>query len=220
MEKSEFLTNIAHRLSRQPGQSPSPRTSIGVPDFWSDRNMAEDELLERFSDRFTAQGGELITANSTDALLQKLEKCLSELQPTDVGAWGRTANWAVDVHRVLDKWSAMRFDEATASQFAAVQVSITGCAYAVADTGTVVMMSSPAQGRGAHILPPVHIVVMDASQIRLRLGEIFDEVTANDESLPASVHFVSGPSRSSDIENDQSVGVHGPARVIAFVLDS
>lgn len=220
MDKQSFLTNIAQRLDRVIGQPPDNRMSIGVPDFFAQRTMSNNEQLDRFETQFTAQGGALVRAQDIHSLQHSLNEYLVDLGATSVGSWGRTAAWTVDVESVLDQWNAVRFDETTPSEFAKVQVSITGCAYAIADTGTIVMMSGKGQGRSAHVLPLMHIVVIHASQIRLRLGEVLQELSACEQPLPSSIHFVSGPSRSSDIENDQSIGVHGPARVVAFVLDN
>lgn len=225
MNRQEFLSNIAHRLGRELEQPASQRTVVGVPEFWADRTLSKDDLVDRFEAHFTALGGELFRFNNSEELCHCLEEMLSDLQPNCVGAWGRSAEWTVDVESVLDHWQAVRWDESTSNQFASVQVGITGSLYAIADTGTIVMKSGMAQGRGAHILPLVHIAVLKSDQLRLRLGEVLQELNLEEAhgnpgiKLPASVHFVSGPSRSSDIENDQSIGVHGPARVVVFLLD-
>lgn len=186
--------------------------------------MTQEACTARFVEQFSALGGEIQTFASVEALKNGLEACLQELGADLIGAWGQAADWPLDVEDVLQKWNAIRWDESTVTQFASVQVGITSCAYAIADTGTLVMMSSQDQGRSVHLISAVHLVVMTADQIRLRLGEVFADVqklgeTAPDQ-VPASIHFVSGPSRSSDIENDQSIGVHGPARVIILLLDA
>ncbi|WAH38037.1 LutC/YkgG family protein [Alicyclobacillus dauci] len=222
MNKADFLANISSRLGRQTNDPPSPRQVAGVPEFWADRVLDAPELTARFVESFAGLGGEIECFDSESALVDRIDSFLTELAPTRVGAWGQRANWSVNVERVLEKWDALRWDQTTPQEFANVQVSVTGCTYAIADTGTIVMTSSESQGRGTHVLPLVHLVVMTGDQIRLRLGEVFHLLTENAASaggsLPAYTHFVSGPSRSSDIENDQSIGVHGPARVVVFLL--
>lgn len=217
MNKTEFLSNISHRLGRKLGEPQSPRQVMGVPDFWINRKLVLDAKITRFVENFATLGGEIELFDSPSLLLDGLNDFLTELSPRQVGAWGNEAEWPIDVETVLNRWDALRWNETTPHDFASVQVSITSCTYAIADTGTLVMKSNPFQGRSAHILPLVHVVVMTKGQLRLRLGEVFTELNQS-EPLPASVHFVSGPSRSSDIENDQSIGVHGPARVVVFMV--
>ncbi|MCL6444853.1 MAG: lactate utilization protein, partial [Alicyclobacillus sp.] len=97
---------------------------------------------------------------------------------------------------------------------------ITGASFGVADTGTIVLACGDAAGRTVHQVPLVHLVVMRESQIVQSLGDAMTRLreVAPSGRIPAYVHFISGPSRSSDIENDQTIGVHGPARVMCFLL--
>lgn len=219
MNKKDFLMNVSIRLRRTSDEPPSARTSIGAPAFWVEREQQPADLTRRFVDSFRAHGGEIELFSTDDHLRCGLDEHLHTLSPQVVGAWGLTADWPVDVEGVLAAWNTVRWDQSRSEAFARVQVSVTGCKWGIADTGTVVMESSHTQGRGAHMLPTVHIVLMRETQIRLRLGEALSSLTEQNKQsgLPASVHFVSGPSRSSDIENDQSIGVHGPARVIILL---
>ncbi|WP_206922355.1 LutC/YkgG family protein [Alicyclobacillus suci] len=226
MNKTTFLTNIASRLGRTTTQSPNPRQIVGAPEFWIHRQKSEAERVALFREQFEALGGEFEQFSTESALSTRLAELLDDLAPQQIGAWGPHAAWPVNVEDVLTSYHALRWAPGmTPHAFANVQASVTGCAYAIADTGSIVMTSGPEQGRSVHIMPLIHIVLMRAHQIRLRLGEVFDEVKSGLRSsdghheLPASVHFVSGPSRSSDIENDQSIGVHGPARVIVLLLE-
>lgn len=220
MNKADFLANIRTRLHRAEGEPASARSAIGVPDFFANRTFTPAQCTERFIESFTGLAGELECFDTEAQLLQSLDDFLTELGPNRIGSWGEDAEWPISLQALLDKWDAIRWDETTPQDFQSVDVSVTGCAYAIADTGTIVMTSSPAQGRGVHVLPSVHVVVMREDQIVLRLGEVFASLTGeeNRAPLPASVHFVSGASRSSDIENDQSIGVHGPARVVVMLL--
>ncbi|MFX4301878.1 LutC/YkgG family protein [Alicyclobacillus tolerans] len=218
MDKNHFLENIAQRLGRSLGQPPHIRKEMaGVPEFWAERSLTPRECLEKWIENFTSQGGEAKRFDSKQDLTESLDCLLTELSVQSVGAWGKTAAWPIDIENILDKWKALRWDETWPEKFSHVQVGITGCSWAIADTGTLVMKSGKAEGRGTHLMPQVHIVILRSRQICLRLGEVFSALQ-QEAMLPAAVHFISGPSRSSDIENDLSIGVHGPARVIAFIL--
>jgi L-lactate utilization protein LutC len=82
--------------------------------------------------------------------------------------------------------------------------------YALADTGSVVLAASPDEPRAASLLPDVHVTLVSEDVIVAGLDELFAAV-GND--LPSSLAIVTGPSRSADIEQKLTVGVHGPGEV-------
>jgi L-lactate dehydrogenase complex protein LldG len=82
--------------------------------------------------------------------------------------------------------------------------------YALADTGSVVLAASPDEPRAASLLPNVHVTLVSEDVILPGLDELF---TAVGDDLPSSLAIVTGPSRSADIEQLLTVGVHGPGEV-------
>jgi L-lactate dehydrogenase complex protein LldG len=82
--------------------------------------------------------------------------------------------------------------------------------YALADTGSVVLSASPEEPRAASLLPDVHVTLVSEDVILPGLEELF---TAVGDDLPSSLAIVTGPSRSADIEQKLTVGVHGPGEV-------
>jgi L-lactate dehydrogenase complex protein LldG len=64
----------------------------------------------------------------------------------------------------------------------------------------------------------MHVVLLDSSRIVARMGEAFEKL-ARARTLASSLIFVTGPSRTSDIENDLTIGVHGPASVVVLIRD-
>jgi L-lactate utilization protein LutC len=82
--------------------------------------------------------------------------------------------------------------------------------YALADTGSVVLAASSDEPRAASLLPGVHVTLVHGSSILGGLEELFEAVG---EDLPSSLAIVTGPSRSADIEQKLTVGVHGPGEV-------
>jgi L-lactate dehydrogenase complex protein LldG len=91
---------------------------------------------------------------------------------------------------------------------------ISQAAYALADTGSVVLLSSD-EPRARSLLPWTHVTVVGAETIVAGLEELF-ELLGTD--LPSSVAIVTGPSRSADIEQKLAVGVHGPGEVHVVLL--
>ncbi len=91
-------------------------------------------------------------------------------------------------------------------------IGITGVDYAVAETGTCVLLPRKGVSRVVSLLPPVHIAVVEAGQTLPSLDELFtlrrQDFLSGD--LGSYMNLISGPSRSADIEYKLVTGVHGP----------
>lgn len=87
--------------------------------------------------------------------------------------------------------------------------------YGLADTGSVVLVASPEEPRARSLLPPVHVSLLREDRILPGLPELFAAVG---EALPSALAIVTGPSRSADIEQTLTVGVHGPGEVHVVLL--
>jgi L-lactate dehydrogenase complex protein LldG len=97
-------------------------------------------------------------------------------------------------------------------------VGLTGCFCATAETGTLVLLSSPQTWASGALLPETHIAVVPASRIVAGHEDAFALMRAERGELPRAVNFVSGPSRTGDIEQTIILGAHGPYRVHVIVV--
>jgi L-lactate dehydrogenase complex protein LldG len=97
----------------------------------------------------------------------------------------------------------------------AVDGVLTGCAMAIAETGTIVLDAGRAQGRRAlTLLPDLHVCVVRAEQVVAGVPDAVQRLAAT----TSPVTFVSGPSATSDIELDRVEGVHGPRRLEVLLV--
>ncbi len=90
-------------------------------------------------------------------------------------------------------------------------VTVTGAFSAVAETGTLVLVSGPQTPTTLNFLPDAHIVVLRAAAIVGAYEDAWDRLRATG-ALPRTVNFTSGPSRTADIEQTLQLGAHGPRR--------
>ncbi|MEA2194566.1 MAG: L-lactate dehydrogenase complex protein LldG, partial [Solirubrobacteraceae bacterium] len=106
----------------------------------------------------------------------------------------------------------------TARELDGADAVLTGCALAVAETGTIVLDGSPACGRRAlTLVPDHHVCVVRAEQI---VADVPDAIAAlrRTGATDRPITLVSGPSATSDIELERVEGVHGPRRLDVVVV--
>jgi len=100
-------------------------------------------------------------------------------------------------------------------------LGITSAQYAIAETGTLVLESECERNRLASLVPPVHVCILDARDIRARMSDVLDALQTNGrENLSRAVTFITGPSRTSDIELTLAIGVHGPRELHVIVINN
>ena len=99
---------------------------------------------------------------------------------------------------------------------ATIDVGITSADYALADTGTLVMLSTAHEARLISLLPPAHIAVVPKDRILTGLDELFT-ILPNPAEQTSSMVLITGPSRTADIEQILVRGVHGPGQITVIV---
>jgi L-lactate dehydrogenase complex protein LldG len=92
-------------------------------------------------------------------------------------------------------------------------VGITGVFAAIAETGTLMLASGPDTPATVSLLPETHIAVVPAARVVAHMEDAWDLARAEFGDLPRAANFVSGPSRTADIDQQIVLGAHGPYRV-------
>ncbi|MCX5403317.1 LUD domain-containing protein [Streptomyces sp. NBC_00335] len=203
--KEQILARIRRAL-------PEPRPDTGIP----------RDYLAVHGARTPAETVDLLAANLTeyrakvhrvdeDGIAVLLRRLLAERGSESVLVPpGLPPSWtaAVDATLIHDR------ADSTAHQLDAVDSVVTGCALAIAETGTLVLDGGPEQGRRRITLIPDHHICV----VRVP-GQVVDSVP---RALPLldptrTLTWISGPSATSDIELDRVEGVHGP-RTLEVVL--
>jgi L-lactate dehydrogenase complex protein LldG len=217
MDREPFLAEIAASLGRPRKLEAPLREARGPSPFASD--VAQVALAERFARELTLVAGEVVLAQSVDEARAALAAELAAERRAVTWGWPElVAACGLDFS---DLWRGLggRCREPYAADFReaalAADVGVTGVDFAIADTGTLVISAAVGRPRSVSLLPRLHIALVRPSQLVSRMGYTFSRLR---QARPSAVHFVTGPSRTSDIENDLSIGVHGPARVLAIVL--
>jgi L-lactate dehydrogenase complex protein LldG len=99
------------------------------------------------------------------------------------------------------------------------EVGITNAQAGIAETGTLVLDSSCERNRLVSVVPPVHIAILRASRIYATLADVLAMLQSGKELSPA-ITFITGPSRTADIELTLTIGVHGPQELYVIIDES
>ena len=98
------------------------------------------------------------------------------------------------------------------------KLGITGAFCALAENGTLMLLSGENTHATTSLLPENHVAIVAASRIVRTMEDGWDLLRSERDGLPRQVNFVSGPSRTADIEMTLVLGAHGPFRVHVIVL--
>ena len=223
--------SAAFKVPGLPGSGDGPPTPLTHADGDS------RALAERFGSSLDAVQGSHEMVESTDAVAGRVAAYIAVLRETDSTeglSFARVIAWTPDALGVPDLTERLARDgisvvvpddlhDAIQRRDAAdIAVGITSVDAALASTGTLVMRASAGQSRTASLLPLHHIVLVPTSRIQptveawiasLRKEGRLDETIRDSAQLT----FVTGPSKSADIELTLTLGVHGPRTVHAIV---
>lgn len=127
-----------------------------------------------------------------------------------------------DQDRLLDLCNSANLDlleEPLRNQASSIDTSLTWVNYGIADTGTLMLASDSEEIRIATMLAKIHIAMLPVSKIRLDTGSI--EAALNDilkKDSASYTAFITGPSRTADIERVLAIGVHGPVELHLLLI--
>ena len=181
---------------------------------------AQGDRCDALACEIDAVGGQAFVVDSYEAARAVVRRLLQEAQAKAALCWKHPVLDALGLDDLLVEqqvqrrnydWLAMLAPPQQRSEALACDVGITSVERAIAETGTLMMWSGPGQERIASLLPPLHIAVVHQSQI---VPDLFDAVglltDAGEERMPSNVTLITGPSKTGDIEQQLTTGVHGP----------
>lgn len=110
-------------------------------------------------------------------------------------------------------WVAAGIDAQPRAAVSDDLVGITGCFCAIAETGTLMMLSGPDTPGATSLLPETHVAIVPRSRVVRDMEAAWALMRSERGVPPRAVNFISGPSRTADIEQTVTLGAHGPYRV-------
>ncbi len=221
--RDEFLTRL--RASLRTGRGPAPTPEPAVSHVTAD---AED-LVARFCGEALAAGADISRVDSQRALRERLLEIITELGARQLvrANTGLLESLELDTRlhasgielTVCDLRLSGSARDVLRVESARAQLGLSQADHALAETGTLVFRHRPGQGRALSLLPATHLAILRAVDITANLEVLLRREQRAGEDLGSALTFVTGPSRTADIEMVITTGVHGPARLHIVVLE-
>lgn len=221
--------NILNKLrANRPFEDAPPRPRIYAP-VTEIEDTTPEGLLARFSLEMERLKGEVFIADGDAAARETVLELLKSHSAARAIAWdfgcipvdGLEAAMRGAGVEVLHPNTHVGDRAAILAASEQAQVSLTGVDAAVAATATLIVTTAPGKGRIPTVLAPVHIAIIRQEQIVPRLENwVAAQRAKGIDTLRQSANFcfITGPSRTGDIEMELILGVHGPGRVQAVVV--
>lgn len=183
-------------------------------------NGQETELYKRFKAKLEAVSGECYRVDTATEAGELVCKVMIEKGIRNVALLrGPISGKGNFVNQIQEKGIDVyteRFREVTPE----AQAGITQVSYAIAELGTLVQADQDASvdQRLCSTLVPIHIALVSTSKLIATLKDTMSTLH-NLPQIPGFVGFITGPSRTSDIERVLTIGVHGPKQLIVIFVD-
>jgi L-lactate dehydrogenase complex protein LldG len=211
--REDILGRVRKQLCREDDNATAANRAI---DAWlaarreGPRPTVDGDLLARFRDKSEALSTTVDVVAEWSAVPAAVARYLQ-----DKGLPMQAVGWPlVSGH----EWTAAGIAFEARGAVDADLVGITGCYCAIAETGTLMLLSGPDTPATVSLLPETHIAILAASRIVAGMEEAWHQARTELGTLPRAVNFISGPSRTGDIEQTIVLGAHGPYRVHVVVV--
>ena len=229
-DREAFFSTIRQNI-KTPPDGKAPRIENPMDGLFTQRETTVEDrrdLRERFIQEWTNLGGKAFPVKDRNELAQALKGIIQERNIQKAMRWDHPELTTLKLEEVfseaqasLSKWPLDKNYDNWIGKAAAMDAGIVWADIAMTETGTVVLpASSPGQPTSVCVLPITLIAIFTTAQLVdgfAGVVKLFKERYGT--NLPTTTTFISGPSRTTDIEMVLTIGVHGSRYVYALILD-
>jgi len=220
---------ILHRIRKGLGRgesaghadSEAPLSQNTEPSSNASEKRSKDELAAVFAESLAGVNTSVYRASGRDGVLEFIKSFVSERRLESFSMWETEFLKSLGVKESLESMGLSLAPAENKAEIAHSGIGITEADYAMADTGSLVLLSDPERPRGVSLIPPIHWAIVRKENIlsNIRgLFDILDNIYEYPESIPACTTFITGPSRTADIELNLTLGVHGPKELHVLIV--
>lgn len=212
--RERVLANVRAALNREAPLPESVAKSLQARLTRPRANLKPDignDPLEHFIDKLQSVSGKVTRVPSVDKVSEVVAR---HLETYDLGA-----ELVVAPDPALEgiPWSN-RFAIERRAATGGDRVSVTGAYAGVAETGSLVLLSGPESPTTLNFLPDDHIIVLRESHIVPHIEDVWARMRREKRAMPRTVNFITGPSKTADVEQTIQEGAHGPRRLHVILV--
>lgn len=180
-----------------------------------------DGGVDRFVSEFEKLSGKAFRVGTLYEAFELAIRIIAERGWKQTLIWENLLDKDSPLQQLLDKAGIKIQTGGEIRELAKVPVGITGVQAALADTGTLVLQNTPGQPSFVSLLPEVHVALLCADDIHPNLQAYLESMDDLKQQISASNNlvFITGPSRTADIELTLTLGVHGPGELMVIIWE-
>ena len=239
--KAEFLGSVRDALGRSEGppvqryhrlEEDLPTLEARAAEMETRLRSLRPQLLDRLADMAGKGGWNVHRVSGAEAALGQIDSIIGEVSATRVVRSGQSVFDDVPVDTAL-QWGGIeivpvvRGASATREQLRETMrhadIGMTGTDYALAETGSLVILPRQGLSRLVSLVPPVHVALVRPEEVLESLHDLFLlrrlEFKQRGGEMGSYLNFITGPSRTADIEMTIVQGVHGPRSVHMIIVE-
>jgi L-lactate dehydrogenase complex protein LldG len=212
--RDAILGRIRNALAHEP-----PRERPPVPQVWPRENPGPDAMAGRFAQELAEVFGEAFRLATMDDARKKLAELAEASGWTSIGAVDRPLcrDLLAGLAPERVSWAG---PQGTPQNMNELSLGVVQADHLLADTGSAMIACGTPQERLLCYLPPACVVIAGVDRLAENLPAIWDDVArrAADPALRGEFVFITGPSRTADIEKILILGAHGPKRLVVLLV--
>jgi L-lactate dehydrogenase complex protein LldG len=225
LDQNNVLDDVRRALGRSATLAPAPLD----PFIEASTETDLAELIARFTAEATAVRAQVHSMSDKLQFVDKIAEICAAYNGQEIALSGAKVFAEMNLTSALAAQGFSTFvpgetdHEQLVARLANCGCGVTAADYAIAETGTIVLSSDEPNALLVSLLPPVHIAVLQSSQIAASLDEVISKLSTeriNRAGPSRSVTLITGPSRTSDVELVLSIGVHGPKELHVIILET
>ena len=205
---------IIENIRRSLGRTAQTQVRPSPVKYESRQPASVDSEIETFLNEIQKLSGvgQILSSTDIDSALQTL---VTEQNIGKATVWETPRLRQLGVTEILNSLGVeLVSPNASKEEMALCDLGITEADYLLAETGTLVLHSSAEKPRGVSLLPRVHLALVHPDMLRADIHQVFAEAKNHHYLV-----FITGPSRTADIELTVTLGVHGPRNLYVWVVE-
>lgn len=204
----EKILEAIHKALQQPSAKPA-RPDFSASIYNPDEKNEDWAIL--FAQNLKKVQGEFCYCTDEKDFVSNLLGLIKQKKANEIFVWEKELQNFLEITDVPFQKNTQNLKNA--------EIGITSCEYLVARTGSILVSSRQNLGRSLSIYPPIHIVVAFASQLVYDVETALAKMREKYKVFPSMLSFITGPSRTADIEKTLVLGAHGPRELHVFLID-